>query len=151
MYRTTGVCQVFVTGNDPATRAQPGCVGVECDGPLDHFLFGGGFRANSGHFDFARVQLNHGLRDTAQDFVIATGQTHPLSAFVSEAFANAGLDWRDHVDSNPALMRPTELRISRADPSLSKSVLGWQAQTTMAEAARLMVEAERERAASGTR
>ena len=91
------------------------------------------------------------LRDTAQDFVIATGQTHPLSAFVSEAFANAGLDWRDHVDSNPALMRPTELRISRADPSLSKSVLGWQAQTTMAEAARLMVEAERERAASGTR
>ena len=91
------------------------------------------------------------LRDTAQDFVIATGQTHPLSAFVSEAFANAGLDWRDHVDSNPALMRPTELRISRADPSLSKSVLGWQAQTTMAEAARLMVEAERERAASGAR
>lgn len=80
--------------------------------------------------------------DSPLDFVIATGETNPLSAFVEEVFAAAGLHWQDHVDIDPALMRPTELRISRADPSLSQRLLGWRAETKMAEVARLMVRAE---------
>jgi GDPmannose 4,6-dehydratase len=83
--------------------------------------------------------------DTPHDFVIATGQTHPLSAFVAEAFAACGLDWREHVDSNPALMRPTELQRSQADPGRSASLLGWRAETMMAEVAARMVRAEQAR------
>jgi len=39
--------------------------------------------------------------------VIATGETHSLQDFVAEAFAAVNLDWRDYVDTDPALMRPT--------------------------------------------
>jgi GDPmannose 4,6-dehydratase len=80
-------------------------------------------------------------RDVASDFVIATGETRPLSDFVDEAFAAVGLDWRRHVDSNPALMRPTELRVSRADTTKAFDQLAWKAETRMADVARKMVAA----------
>lgn len=78
----------------------------------------------------------------ARDFVIATGQTHPLEAFVAEAFQAVGLDWRDHVSSDPSLMRPTDLRVSRADPTLAVSLLGWSSETGMHAVVRKMVGAE---------
>lgn len=83
--------------------------------------------------------------DQPMDFVIATGETHPLASFVGEVFNASGLDWREHVDSNPALLRPTDLRVSRADTSRAHRELGWSAQTRMREVARQMVEAERQR------
>ena len=85
----------------------------------------------------------------AQDFVIATGETHPLSSFVSDAFNAAGLDWSQHVEITSSLMRPTELRVSRADPSLSRELLGWTARTRMPLVAQLMIQAERQRRSEG--
>lgn len=81
----------------------------------------------------------------AQDFVIATGETHALADFVNEVFTVAGLHWQDHVDCNPALLRPTDLRISRADTSKAEACLQWRAKTKMTDVARLMVEAEQTR------
>ncbi len=81
-------------------------------------------------------------QDTAQDFVIATGETHPLAAFVDEAFSVAGLNWQEHVDSNPALLRPTDLRISRANTGRAEEVLNWRAKTRMRDVAKRMVQAE---------
>jgi GDPmannose 4,6-dehydratase len=78
---------------------------------------------------------------TPQDFVIATGVTYPLADFVSETFQCLGLDWRQHVISDPSLMRPTDLRISRADPALAASVLGWRATSHMPDVVRAMVDA----------
>jgi GDPmannose 4,6-dehydratase len=82
-------------------------------------------------------------QDTARDLVIATGATHPLKDFVAEAFQTLGLDWQDHVISDPNLMRPTDLRISRADPTLAASVLGWQAHNRMPDVVHAMVTAEK--------
>lgn len=65
------------------------------------------------------------------DFVIATGETHALQDFVDAAFAAVNLDWRDHVETSPALMRPTDLAISRADPTRAAANLGWKAQAHM--------------------
>ena len=76
-----------------------------------------------------------------EDFVIATGETHALQDFVAEAFAAVHLDWRNHVDTDPALMRPADLSISRADPSFARAKLGWQAQTRMAGVVKKMAEA----------
>ncbi|MBP8788760.1 MAG: GDP-mannose 4,6-dehydratase [Moraxellaceae bacterium] len=76
------------------------------------------------------------------DFVIATGKTHSLQDFVAESFAAVNLNWREHVDSDPALMRPTDLAVSRADPSRAQEQLGWQAQTRMSDVVRNMVDAE---------
>ena len=89
-------------------------------------------------------------QETAQDFVIATGQTHSLAEFVQHAFASAGLDWQDHVDHDESLMRPTDIGVSRADTSRAATGLGWRAKTHMPQVARLMVEAERGKAGTTT-
>jgi len=77
-----------------------------------------------------------------QDFVIATGQTSSLQDFVAAAFGHFGLDWRDHVHSDPGLLRPSDLRISRADPSQAARVLGWQARARMADVVAHMIAGE---------
>jgi GDPmannose 4,6-dehydratase len=76
------------------------------------------------------------------DYVIATGQTHSLEAFVAEAFSAVGLDWRQHVDADPALFRPSDIAVGRADPGKAGRVLGWTAATGMPAVVRKMVEAE---------
>ena len=81
-------------------------------------------------------------QDDPQDIVIATGETHVLEDFVSEAFEAVGLDWRSHVTSDPSLMRPTDLRISRANPALAEKKLGWRANMHMHAVVRAMVAAE---------
>lgn len=84
-------------------------------------------------------------RPEPEDFVIATGETHALQDFVAEAFAAVGLDWCEHVDSDPAMhKRPTELQTSRANPSKAAVELGWSAQTRMKDVVRKMVEAEQQ-------
>jgi GDPmannose 4,6-dehydratase len=82
------------------------------------------------------------------DFVLATGETHPLADFVREVFAVLGLDWHEHVESDPGLLRPTDIPSSVADPRRARELLGWEARTKMAGVARKMVDAERERIAS---
>ncbi|NBF09255.1 GDP-mannose 4,6-dehydratase [Pseudomonas sp. Fl4BN1] len=76
------------------------------------------------------------------DFVIATGKTHTLEAFVSEAFTQLGLDWRQHVDQSEAFFRPTDLLVSRADPSKAEQVLGWRAKATMPDVIASMLSAD---------
>jgi len=80
-------------------------------------------------------------RETPEDFVIATGVTRALADFVAETFSAVNLDWRDHVDMDPTLFRPTDIMVSRADPSLAFSRMGWQAATSMGGVVRNMVEA----------
>ena len=78
------------------------------------------------------------------DFLIATGESNKLEDFVDAVFATYGLDWRDHVETDPAFFRPTDIAISRGDPSKAKAALGWQARHKMRDVARMMVEASRE-------
>jgi GDPmannose 4,6-dehydratase len=78
-------------------------------------------------------------RDDPEDFVIATGTTHTLEDFARLAFAEFGLDWRDHVRQSETLLRPTDLRVSRADPTEATSRLGWQARILMPEVIKRMV------------
>jgi GDPmannose 4,6-dehydratase len=77
-----------------------------------------------------------------EDFVIATGTTRPLRDFVRLAFSQVGLDWEEHVVSDPALFRPTDLAAGYADPSKAATKLGWRAEHSMEDVVRLMVEAE---------
>jgi GDPmannose 4,6-dehydratase len=76
------------------------------------------------------------------DFVICTGETNPLSAFVDEAFAAVGLDARDHVDQDPRLFRPADLRSSVGSPAKAREQLGWSAKLKMRDVVRAMVRAK---------
>ncbi len=81
---------------------------------------------------------------TADDFVIASGVSHSLEEFVAAAFAEVGLDWRDHVDHDPALKRPSDIACSLGDPAKAARLLGWRAKINFSEIAARMVRAERE-------
>lgn len=74
-----------------------------------------------------------------EDFVIATGRSYKLSNFIEQAFACAGLDWRDCVEIDPSLFRPSDLMIGRADPRRAEQKLGWKAQRDMPDVVQLMM------------
>ena len=78
----------------------------------------------------------------ADDYVIATGQAHSLAQFADAAFAHLGLDWRDHTDRSPGLLRPTDIAYSCGDASKAASALGWRPQWTMPQVVRGMIEVE---------
>jgi GDPmannose 4,6-dehydratase len=69
--------------------------------------------------------------DRADDFVIATGRSVSLQDFVERAFAHFGLDWREHVESDRSLLRPSDINTGRANPEKARRVLGWSSQRTV--------------------
>lgn len=81
-------------------------------------------------------------QERPEDFVIATGLSYSLEEFVSTAFAAAGLNWRDHVRSDPELRRPSDLSRGCGDAGKAERLLGWRARTRMPEVAERMVAAE---------
>jgi GDPmannose 4,6-dehydratase len=76
----------------------------------------------------------------ADDYVIATGQTHKLSDFINVVFRTVGLDWQEHVRTDPLLLRPTDIAEGHANPAKAQYYLGWKVKHTMVDVARLMVE-----------
>lgn len=77
-------------------------------------------------------------QDVPEDYVVATGETHTLEEFVTEAFNCVGLDWREHVITDPTLLRPSEIMVSRANPSKAAQRLGWQARNKMRDVVKMM-------------
>ncbi len=77
--------------------------------------------------------------EKAQDYVVATGVTHSLQEFVEVAFMCFGLDWRQHVEQAPHLLRPTDPLLIAGDPSKAEAVLGWKAQKLMPDVVAAMV------------
>lgn len=83
----------------------------------------------------------------ATDYVIATGESRPLEDFVAQAFACVGLEWRDHVETDKSLLRPTDLQKGWGNPGKAARELGWSAECRMNEVVCRMVEAYRAKAA----
>jgi len=82
------------------------------------------------------LMLQHSNPD---DFVIASGKAHSLKSFLRIAFAEVGLDWKEHVRIDPAYMRPKDILISVGNPSKINKVLGWEAQHSFEEMVREMM------------
>jgi GDPmannose 4,6-dehydratase len=81
--------------------------------------------------------------DTPDDYVVATGATHTLEEFVAYAFEKVGLDWLEHVVLDPALFRPSEIMISKANPIKAYEKLKWKAKHTMKDVIEIMIKSER--------
>ena len=68
-----------------------------------------------------------------QDYVIATGRTVPLRHLVKEAFQFFNLDYMDYVEINDSLYRPSDIVLSKADPTKSRVELGWKVNVSIEE------------------
>ncbi len=78
-------------------------------------------------------------KEEPDDYIIATGEANSLRDFVAESFAIAGLDWQEHVDSDPTLIRPTDLAWSQGNPEKARRRLGWRANMRMRDVVARMI------------
>ena len=84
-------------------------------------------------------------QDDADDYVIATGETHSVERLVEVAFAHVGLDWRDHVVLDERFVRPAEVDLLIGAPAKAREGLGWTPTVTFEELIQMMVDADLER------
>jgi GDPmannose 4,6-dehydratase len=82
--------------------------------------------------------------DKADDYVIATGETHSIREFLDLSFGMLDLDWNDHVQIDPRYYRPAEVDLLLGDSSKAERDLGWKPETSFEDLVRLMVEADME-------
>ncbi|TMK23816.1 MAG: NAD-dependent epimerase/dehydratase family protein [Actinobacteria bacterium] len=88
-------------------------------------------------------------RDTAEDYVIATGAAHSVRECCEVAFDEAGLgDFQKYVTIDPAFVRPAEVDHLIGNPAKAGRDLGWKPQTSFEELIRLMTRADLQSLAS---
>ena len=95
--------------------------------------------------DYVRAMWLMLQQDAADDYVIATGTSHSVRELVEIAFAHAGLDWRAHVRTDPALLRPAEVDHLIGNPAKAEAELGWRPSVDFEGLVRMMVDADIER------
>jgi GDPmannose 4,6-dehydratase len=78
--------------------------------------------------------------EEADDFIIATGETHSVREFLDETFGYLDLDWHDSVDIDTRYYRPAEVDILLGDASKARKVLGWEPEVDFKHLVRLMVD-----------
>ena len=87
-------------------------------------------------------------QDKPSDYVVATGIGATVKDFAQVAFEYVGLNYKDHVELDKRYVRPTEVDALIGDPSKAEKVLGWKAKTDWKALAKLMVDADLEKAKS---
>src|SRR5688572_24680179 len=101
--------------------------------------------------DYVRAMWQMLQQDKADDYVIATGQSHSVRELVEVAFGHAGLDWQKHVKMDPAFLRPAEVDLLIGDASKARTELGWLPETDFVTLVKMMVDADIERVAATPR
>jgi GDPmannose 4,6-dehydratase len=95
--------------------------------------------------DYVRAMWMMLQQDEADDYVIATGESHSVKELVEIAFAHAGLNWEQHVVMDPAFLRPAEVDHLIGDASKAKAQLGWTPSVDFKGLVTMMVDADLER------
>ncbi|KKP47943.1 MAG: GDP-mannose 4,6 dehydratase [Candidatus Woesebacteria bacterium GW2011_GWA1_33_30] len=91
--------------------------------------------------DFVEAMWLMMQADTADDFVVATGETHSIQELCEEAFGYVNLNWKDHVIVDKRFIRPTETGPLVGNPAKAKKILGWEPKTKFKELVKIMVDA----------
>ncbi len=95
--------------------------------------------------DYVRAMWLMMQQDQADDYVVATGETHTVQRLVELAFERAGLDWQKHVTIDPRFIRPAEVDLLIGDPAKAKTELGWTPEVTFEQLVAMMVDADIQR------
>lgn len=87
-------------------------------------------------------------QDAPDDYVVASGKMHSVRDLCRCAFSCAGLDWEEHVVTDPAFVRPAEVDKLLGDSTKARTKLGWQPKVSFEQLVNMMVEADLERIAT---
>lgn len=92
--------------------------------------------------DYVEAMFEMLQQEKGEDFVVATGEMHTVKEFAQEAFSVVGLDWKEHVVTDPHFVPPVQTGPLQGDASKAKKVLGWQPKTKFKDLVRIMVHAD---------
>ena len=93
--------------------------------------------------DYVRAMWLMLQQDEPGDYIVATGESHTVEELVACAFGVVGLDWREHVRTDDALLRgKAELHDLVGDASKAHDKLGWAPEIGFDELVRILVEAD---------
>ncbi len=95
--------------------------------------------------DYVRAMWLMLQQKQAEDFVIASGETHSVREFCKIAFDHVGLPWKKHVKVDPEFFRPAEVKTLLGDPSKAKRKLKWKPKVSFPDLVRMMVDADLEK------
>lgn len=91
--------------------------------------------------DIARAMHLIVQHDSAGDYVVGSGETHSIAEFCETSFRSVGLDWRDHVTTDPALVRDVDTPFTQADIGKLAAEIGWRPSISFEQLVQTMVEA----------
>ena len=94
--------------------------------------------------DYVRAMWLMLQKDTPEDYVVATGQTHSVRELCEIAFSHAGLDWAEHVMVDECYLRPAEVDLLVGDARRARKELGWEPTVDFPELVAMMVDADLE-------
>jgi GDPmannose 4,6-dehydratase len=95
--------------------------------------------------DYVRAMWMMLQQEKADDYVIATGESHSVRELVDVAFHHAGLDPAKYVKLDPRFLRPAEVDHLIGDAAKAKQVLGWKPEVDFRQLVTMMVDADLER------
>lgn len=79
-------------------------------------------------------------QEKADDYVIATGETHSVKDFLYEVFNQVELNWQDYVVIDPRYFRPAEVDSLQGNASKARTILGWNPRVTFRELVKMMLD-----------
>ena len=98
--------------------------------------------------DYVRAMWMMLQQDRADDFVIATGESHSVRELVEVAFGHVDLDWQKYVRLDPRFLRPAEVDHLIGDPAKARATLGGSPEVDFKGLVTMMVDADMARHAN---
>src|SRR6185503_11884773 len=92
--------------------------------------------------DYVRAMHLMLQRDTPDDYVVATGETHTVREFCELAFGEVDLDYREYVRTDERFLRQAEVDLLVGDATKAREELSWESKYTFAELVREMVQSD---------
>ncbi|PJC72848.1 MAG: GDP-mannose 4,6-dehydratase [Syntrophobacterales bacterium CG_4_8_14_3_um_filter_49_14] len=81
-------------------------------------------------------------QEKADDYIIATGESHSVREFVEMVFERLGLDYKEYVVVDPRYFRPTEVDCLLGDATRARNRLGWTPKVYFEQLIDMMIEAD---------
>jgi GDPmannose 4,6-dehydratase len=81
-------------------------------------------------------------QSTPKDYVVGMGETHSVRELADIAFRHVGLDYRQHIVSDPRYYRPAEVELLLAEPAKAYRELGWRPKVSFEQLVTMMVDAD---------
>ena len=92
--------------------------------------------------DYVRAMWLMLQQECAEDYVVATGETHSVRELCEFAFGYLGMDYRDYVREDASAFRPTEQTLLVGSAAKAKDRLGWKPEVGLKELVQMMVDAD---------